>query len=81
MDLLALYERMQASDRSHRENVAQSWRLFGEKVRGEREAAGVSLREMARRMELSAPTLSDLELGRRHWTLPRLKQFLEQLKP
>ena len=81
MDLLSLYEQMQANDRAHLENVAQSWRLFGEKVRDARKAAGVSGREMARRMGISAPTLSDLELGRRHWTLPRLRQFLEQLKP
>ena len=33
-----------------------------------RKAHNISLREIARRMEFSAPFISDLELGRRNWT-------------
>lgn len=38
---------------------------FGEVLRYHREGIGVSLREMARRSKISAPHLSDCELGRR----------------
>lgn len=40
-------------------------RINGAHLRQLREASEVSLRELARRMELSAPYLSDLELNRR----------------
>ena len=38
---------------------------FGQKLRQLREAAGLSLRELARDVNVSAPFLSDVELGRR----------------
>lgn len=41
--------------------------LVGKALRKERTEAGLNLREIARRMELSAPYVSDLELGRRIW--------------
>jgi len=37
-------------------------------MRKKRQAAGVSLREVARRMSLSAAYVSDLELGKRRWS-------------
>lgn len=37
----------------------------GESLRTEREAIGLSLREVARRCKISASYLSDIELGRR----------------
>jgi transcriptional regulator with XRE-family HTH domain len=40
-------------------------RTLGEFIREKREAAGLSLRELARRVEITAPFLSDIELGRR----------------
>lgn len=40
-------------------------RLNGAWLRGKRERAGLSLREMARRMKLSAPYVSDIERNRR----------------
>lgn len=39
----------------------------GKVARDARKRAGLSLREVARRMKLSAPFVSDLELGRRGW--------------
>lgn len=42
--------------------------LAGSMVRTHREEAGISLRELARRMLIAAPYLSDLERGRRNWT-------------
>lgn len=38
---------------------------FGQKLRQLRESAGISLRELARDAKISAPFLSDVELGRR----------------
>ncbi len=40
-------------------------KTLGEFIRETREAAGLSLRELARRVEITAPFLSDIELGRR----------------
>src|SRR5262249_4636740 len=39
---------------------------FGQRIRELRDAKDLSLRELARRLEVSAPFLSDVELGRRH---------------
>lgn len=49
--------------------------LTGVRVRMERSARGISLRALARRAGLSASYLSDLERGRRNWTLERLSQI------
>lgn len=38
---------------------------FGQKLRQLRQSAGISLRELAREVKVSAPFLSDVELGRR----------------
>jgi transcriptional regulator with XRE-family HTH domain len=38
---------------------------FGETIRTYREEAGLSLRELARKVSVSAPFMSDVELGRR----------------
>lgn len=43
-------------------------RLNGAYARECREKAGISLRELARRMKVSAPFLSDLERGNRQWS-------------
>lgn len=40
----------------------------GRSARSARQRLGISLREVARRMDLSAPFIGDLELGRRNWT-------------
>lgn len=52
---------------------------IGKMMRGSREGQNVSLREVARRMKLSAPYLSDLELGRRGWTQARVLQCMEAI--
>jgi transcriptional regulator with XRE-family HTH domain len=39
---------------------------LGERIRQRRLELGVTLRELARRVEVSAPYLTDLEAGRRH---------------
>ena len=40
----------------------------------------IGLREMARGMGVSAPFLSDMELGKRNWTQERIDQFNEVIK-
>lgn len=40
-----------------------------------RQNKGISLRDMAKRMAISAPYLSDLELGRRDWTEEKIAAF------
>lgn len=49
-------------------------------LRKAREAAGISLREMARRMDFSPPYLSDVEKGRRRCTA-LIEAHYETLQP
>ncbi len=54
-------------------------KTLGEVIRQKREDADLSLRELARRLEISAPFLSDVELGRRYPSddvLSKLAKFL-----
>ncbi|WP_044933708.1 helix-turn-helix domain-containing protein [Pseudacidobacterium ailaaui] len=41
-------------------------KTFGEQIRDLREAKDISVRELARQLNVSAAFLSDVELGRRH---------------
>ena len=47
----------------------------GQNMSAFRRVAGISLREIARRMKLSAPYISDLEHGRRNWTQDKLESY------
>lgn len=44
-----------------------------------RKKAKLSLREMSRRLKVSAPYVSDLELGRRNWTQEMSERFADIL--
>lgn len=48
---------------------------IGDKLRSRRKALDLSLREIARRMDVSAPHVSDLELGRRTWRVARIEAY------
>jgi transcriptional regulator with XRE-family HTH domain len=48
---------------------------FGLGLRNRRKKAGLSLRSVAKAMNICAPYLSDLEQGKRGWTDQRLAQF------
>ena len=52
----------------------------GRRARVERRKAKLSLREVARRMGVSAPYVSDLELGRRGWDLQRAIRYVTALR-
>lgn len=51
----------------------------GAAMRKRREDAGVSLREMGRRLGVSAAFLSDLELGRRAWSEERAQSYVKAI--
>lgn len=48
---------------------------FGGELREKRIAAGISLRAMAERLDISAAYLSDLERGNRKWAPEFLKGY------
>lgn len=54
--------------------------LVGETLREQRKSARLSLRLVAGRMNISAPYLNDLELGRRNWSEVLIKSFRNALK-
>lgn len=54
--------------------------VVGKQMREKRRQYGVSLREVARRMGLSAPYVSDLELGRRNFKLAMQARYEAALK-
>ena len=52
----------------------------GKEARFQREKQGVSLRSLAREMGITPSYLSDLELGRRHWNMDRIRLFESSLE-
>ena len=55
--------------------------LVGKLMRERRMKAGISLRELARRIKWSAAYVSSLELGQRMWTDSKLQRYAKGLKP
>ena len=49
--------------------------VTGQRAREMRTKAGLTLREVARRMQISAPYLCDLELARRNWSVDLAARF------
>lgn len=49
----------------------------GATMRQLRTAHSISMREIARRMNLSAPFVSDLERGRRNWTAKLAMEYMK----
>jgi transcriptional regulator with XRE-family HTH domain len=60
-----------------KENLAVT---MGQRLRGLRERAGLSLREVAKAAKISAPFLSDVELGRRFPTNETLALIAQKLR-
>lgn len=52
-------------------------REVGRTLKQQREASGVTLREVGRRMGFSAAYISDLEHGRRAWNATRIAAYLK----
>ncbi len=55
-------------------------RALGSEMRDLREESGVSLREISRRLRLSAAYISDLERGRRDWADELIAKFKGAIK-
>lgn len=55
-------------------------RKVGARLRDSRKQREISLREMARRLGITAPYLSDMELGRRGWSTKWIQAFEKALK-
>ena len=55
-------------------------RMVGQQMRELREHNDVSVREVARRLNLSAPYVSDLELGRRSFNEELIERYKSALK-
>lgn len=51
----------------------------GDQMRSMREDAGISIREMARRIGISPMYLSDLELGRRRFSDQLAEEFVKEI--
>lgn len=56
-------------------------RRNGQYAREQRESVGISLRGLAKRMEISAMMLSDLERGNRTWNASMLTKWEAALSP
>ena len=54
-------------------------RLQGQQMRQLRKRKGISVREIARRTGLSAPYISDLELGRRAFNTDLIQRYKQAL--
>lgn len=65
-------------DKCHGTGKIPDDQKLGKQLRALRERQKISVREMARRLGVSAPFVSDMELGRRHWK-EWAKRFKEAL--
>lgn len=64
----------------HGEGTVENPAYRGQEMRRLRQAAGLSLREVARQMKLSAAYVSDLELGRRAWSKRLINDYGKAIK-
>jgi ribosome-binding protein aMBF1 (putative translation factor) len=66
--------------KSAQEEYRREQVYLGNQARAAREKAGLSVREVARRMKISAPFLSGMERGNRHWTEKQAEKWKEAMK-
>ena len=77
--LLQIARRLESNDRERARLSRVQWRILGSRMKEARTAKGVGLRELARRMGISAPFLGDMEKGARHYTPERVRSALAAL--
>ena len=70
---------LQSDERKYRDKRAKTMREVGSQMRGFREMEKVSLRELSRRIGCSAPFLSDMELGRRLYSIEWVRKTFHSL--
>jgi len=63
------------------EALGDAWNEFGRVLRKLRESRDMSLRDAAKKLGISAPYLSDVELGRRRMTDDRVESCLNLFTP
>lgn len=63
------------------EALGDAWTAFGRVLRKLRESKHMSLRDAAKKLGISAPYLSDVELGRRRMTDDRVESCLNLFTP
>lgn len=73
-------------DLQRREDQMQNFRQIvqmrvGSEMRAHRMQAGLSLRKLATRIKCSAPFLSDMELGRRRYTIEWIRKANKAFTP
>jgi transcriptional regulator with XRE-family HTH domain len=66
LSLLGLTAFLSCLERVCKLTLDEAMKTLGERIRELREERDLSVRELARRIEVSPPFLSDVELGRRH---------------
>lgn len=54
-------------DAEHASKMESEWQDIGRQMRARREAASLSLRQLANHLKISAPFLGDMERGFRHY--------------
>ncbi len=64
---------------SQPERVTDEMKTLGEHIRDLREKKDISVRELARQLRVSAPFLSDVELGRRHPSDEIMRRLADRL--
>lgn len=70
---------LQSDDNSYLKKRAETLRDIGRQMRGFRKMSGVSLRELSRRTGCSARMLSDMELGRKVYSIEWARKALHSL--
>lgn len=76
--LVRLLAEVDSEERRVAEYRNAAWKLAGSKLRNMREVLGLSLREAARRMNITAPYLSDMERGNRRPSPEWAKKLLRE---
>jgi hypothetical protein len=81
------HEASRLLEKYEKEKLNSFWRLeqlnydIGDFCKRTRQRAKISLRALAKAMDISAMYLSDLENGKRHWNKVLLDKWIYSLKP
>ena len=78
MELDILNKAKAKADTANRELRAAQAEI-GDLMRAKREASGISLRSLAKRMLVTPPFLCDLEYGRRNWNEKWIRLYEKRL--
>lgn len=80
MNIFEQWEEAQLQLTDAKCGVAMADEMLSQHMRKLRVSQGISIRRMAKKLELSAPYLSDVELCRRNWTWDIYEGYVKVLK-